>query len=86
MSASWSPGPSVLGQHPELGHVALLAHQMEVLTDVLTLVHGRGGQPEALKHHARGMVCVIRILQLQLDTYKELLLLPGDEPRPHGRA
>ena len=48
MSAPWSLEPRVLSQHPELGHLALLAHQLEILTNVLTLVHGGGGQSEAL--------------------------------------
>jgi len=77
--------PTLLATHPELGHLALLAHQLEVLTAVLTLVHSGSRQPEALTHHARGMVRVIRILQLQLDTYKELLLIPPGGT-PHGRA
>jgi len=76
----------VLSQHPELGHLALLAHQLEILTNVLTLVHGGGGQSEALTHHARGMVRVTRILQLQLDAYRELVLMPPDDDRSHGRA
>ncbi len=43
-------------------------------------------QSGALTHHARGMVRVIRILQLRLDAYQELLLMPEVERRPHGRA
>lgn len=85
MSAPWSLEPLVLSQHQELGHLALLAHQLEVLTAVLTQVHGGGGQSEALTHHARGMVRVIRILQLQIDAYRELVLMPSGD-RTHGRA
>lgn len=81
MTTPWSPAPSSLGAHPELGHIALLAHQLDVLTAVLTQVHGEGGPPEALTHHARGMVQVIRVLQLQLDAYREMIALPTEPKR-----
>lgn len=85
MTKPWSPDAASLGSHPELGHVALLAHQLDVLTAVLTHVHGAGGQPEALTHHARGMVQVIRVLQLQLDAYREMSVLPSESKRRRPR-
>jgi len=86
MSTPWLLEPQALRRHPELGHLALLAHQLEVLTAVLTQVHGGGGQSEALTHHARGMVRVLHILKLQLDAYRELLLMSEAtvERRSHG--
>ncbi len=84
----WTPDKPGLDRHPELGHLSLLAHQLDLLTTSLTLVHANGGQPEPLTHHARGMVQVVRILQLQIDTYRELLSLqsPSEEPRPRRRS
>jgi hypothetical protein len=77
-----------LDRHPELGHLSLLAHQLELLTASLTLVHTNGGQPEPLTHHARAMVQVVRVLQLQIDTYRELLSVqsPSKEPKPRRRS
>lgn len=69
----WSPEQPALEHHPELAHLALLAHQLELLTAALTLVHAGNRQPEPLTHHARAMVQVVRILQLQIDTYRELV-------------
>lgn len=84
-SAPRSPDPQKLAQHPELGHLVLLAHHLEILTTVLTTVHAGGGQPEALTHHARGMVQVLRILRLQIDAYRDLLSMP-QAPSTHGRT
>ena len=69
----WSPTQPALHDHPELAHMALLAHQLELLTAALTLAHAGDSQPEPLTDHARGMVQVVRILQLQIDTYRELV-------------
>lgn len=73
MTGLWSPEQPALEQHPELAHLALLAHQLELLTAALTLAHAGKREPAPLTHHARGMVQVVRILQLQIDTYRELV-------------
>lgn len=85
-ASPWTPTDREQRAHAELAHLALLAHHLSVLTTVLTSVHAGGGQPEPLTQHARGMIQVVRVLQLQIDAYRQLIGVELPVPRPSSRA
>lgn len=68
-SVAPTPSPSLQAGHPELAHLAIVAHHLDVLTSVITQVHRGAQQPGPLTHQARSIVLVIRVLQLQADAY-----------------
>jgi flagellar biosynthesis/type III secretory pathway ATPase len=72
----WTPPPEALHQHPELGHLALLSHHLRVLTELFTLLHSGGDAEDPLLHQARGIVQVTRVLQHQIEAYRQLRVVP----------
>ena len=72
----WTPPVESLQQHPELGHLALLAHHLRVLTDVFTTLHSGGDAEDPLLHQARGIVQVTKVLQHQIEAYRQLRAVP----------
>lgn len=82
----WTPTPDEQGEHPELAHLAVLAHHLVLLTAVLRRTHANGKQPEVLTQQARGMVQVLRVLELQIDAYRQLIAVPVPPAKPSRRS
>lgn len=72
----WTPSVESLQQHPELGHLALLAHHLRVITDLFTVLHHGGDAEDPLLHQARGIVQVTKVLQHQIEAYRQLRAVP----------
>ncbi len=85
-SPPWTPPPEALQQHPELAHLALLAHHLRVLTDLFTIVHAGGDAEDPLLHQARGIVQVTRALQHQIEAYRQLRVVPKAVPAKPTRG
>ena len=84
-SPPWTPPPEALQQHPELAHLALLAHHLRVLTDLFTILHAGGDAEDPLLHQARGTAKVTRPLNPQIKPYGHLRFFPRAVPaKPTG--
>lgn len=76
----WTPTIESLQQHPELGHLALLAHHLRIITDLFTILHHGGDGEDPILHQARGIVQVTKVLQHQIEAYRQLRVVPKPPP------
>jgi hypothetical protein len=74
----WSPAQAQLRQHPQLAALAAIDHQLRLVVGVLASAHeGQAdGRPEL--HQARSIARVARLLQHQINAYRQLLALPEE--------
>jgi hypothetical protein len=76
-----------LREHPQLAVLTTLLSQLAVVEPMLAAVHA-GGDTSPSSDLARSLVRVVRILHMQVDSYRQLLVVPEAKPaaRPPARA
>lgn len=79
--------PDQLREHPQLALLTTLLSQLAVVEPMLAAVHA-GGDTSATSDLARSLVRVVRILQMQVESYRQLLVVPEAKPaaRPPARG
>jgi hypothetical protein len=84
MSTPWSPASELLVALHEPAHLALLEHQLDLVTAALARVHTGLDQPEILTEHACVMVRLLRPLQGRFETCRGILQRPPLPPGPQA--
>ena len=79
--------PDQLREHPQLAVLTTLLSQLAVVEPTLAAVHA-GGDTSAPADLARSVVRVVRILQMQVESYRQLLVAGEGKPaaRPPARG
>jgi hypothetical protein len=80
----WIPDTDTLRARPILGHLAAIAHQLDLMVAALTAEHSGAGSTSSLTIQARSMVLAATVLQRQIAIYRHLLDVQGSELSPEG--
>ena len=69
----WTPEAAALVDHPALGHLSAVVHQLQLMVAALTAAHAGNGAGDPLTVQARSMVLTATVLQGQVTLYRQLL-------------
>ncbi len=80
----WTPEAAALANHPALGHLSGVVHQLQLMVAALTAAHTGADAGEPLTVQARSMVLTATVLQGQVTLYRQLLEAQRLERGPPG--
>ena len=82
----WTPEAAALVDHPALGHLSAVVHQLQLMVVALTAAHTGTDATEPLTVQARSMVLTATVLQGQVTLYRQLLEAPRLKGGPPGKG
>ena len=82
----WTPEAAELVDHPALGHLSAVVHQLQLMVAALTAAHTGTDASEPLIVQARSMVLTATVLQGQVTLYRQLLETRRLKVGPPGKG